>query len=136
MLRFEGKLPRKVAMGDRRNTLIALFREYKRFAYMPSTIYSAIRWLKRDLWFEWDGDSKDGWRIVKPKTKETKLYNNTAMALKRSPPSPPRILPLAKRVKHHSTTSEQSLQVLVPVGTQWQNNSCAYDTVCTALFNV
>jgi len=26
--------------------------------------------------------------------------------------------------------------VLVPIGTQWQNNSCAYDAVCMVLFNV
>ena len=27
-------------------------------------------------------------------------------------------------------------RVLVPIGTQWENNSCAYDAVCTVLFNI
>jgi hypothetical protein len=29
-----------------------------------------------------------------------------------------------------------SLQSFIPVGTQWQQNSCAYDAVCTVLFNI
>ena len=33
---------------------------------------------------------------------------------------------------HASTT----IQMNVPIGTQWQNNSCAYDAVITILFNI
>ena len=47
----------------------------------------------------------------------------------------------AKRLKiSHDTASFTNThlppKVLVPVGTQWENNSCAYDAVCTVLFNV
>jgi len=33
-------------------------------------------------------------------------------------------------------TTHLSPHVLVPIGTQWQNNSCAYDAICMVLFNV
>ena len=94
LLRFEGKLPRKVVMGDHRNTLITLFREYKGLEYMPPRIHNAIKWSKRDPWLEWDHNTKGAWHIV---GMTSKLCNEATMALKRSPPSPS--LPVAKRVK-------------------------------------
>jgi hypothetical protein len=42
-LRFNDKLPRKIAMADRRNTLISLFQEYKGKNYIPSTVHESIR---------------------------------------------------------------------------------------------
>jgi hypothetical protein len=41
-LRFEDKLSKKIAMADRRNTLIDLFQEYKGKNYIPSTTHAAI----------------------------------------------------------------------------------------------
>jgi len=52
LLWFEEKLPRKVAIADHRNPLIALFREYKGLQYMPSMIHDTLRWSKWDLWLE------------------------------------------------------------------------------------
>ena len=46
-----------------------------------------------------------------------------------------------KRVKFHhdASTGDPSatrIQLNVPLGTQWQNNSCAYDALITVLFNI
>jgi hypothetical protein len=44
-----------------------------------------------------------------------------------------------KKVKlYHDTTADPSarIQLNVPLGTQWQNNSCAYDAIITVLFNI
>ena len=41
-LHYENKLLRKIVMADRRNTLIALFREKKGSEYMPSKMHKAI----------------------------------------------------------------------------------------------
>jgi len=65
-----------------------------------------------------------------------KVSNDTETASKKSLPSPSFMLPPAKKVKHEATASKQSTQFLVPIGTQWQNNSCVYDAMCTVLFNV
>jgi len=67
-LHYEHKLLRKIAMANCRNTLIALFREKKGLQYMPSRIYKAIRWNKRDPYLK----SKEStsqvveWRFVEP----------------------------------------------------------------------
>ena len=53
MLKFEGKLPRSIAMADHRNILIDLFEKHKGENYMPSTMHKAICWSKSDLFLEW-----------------------------------------------------------------------------------
>ena len=66
---FEGKLLRNIAMANCRNTVITLFCEHKGLQYMPSTIHSALRWSKCDLYLEWEDDNLD-WRIVEAKPKK------------------------------------------------------------------
>ena len=56
---FNEKLPRKVAMGDRRNILIDKFREYKGKSYMPLNMHKAIRWSKSDPFLEWQDSGVD-----------------------------------------------------------------------------
>ena len=46
-----------------------------------------------------------------------------------------------KRLKSfHAAVSRENTHfppnVLVPIGTQWKDNSCAYDAICTVLFNI
>ena len=62
-LKFEDKLPRKITMADRRNTLIDLFREYKGKNYIPSMTHMAIRWNKTDPFLEWGATAVD-WRLL------------------------------------------------------------------------
>ena len=47
-LQFDEKLPTKIAMADRKNTLIHLFIEWKGEKYMPRTMHPAIQWSKSD----------------------------------------------------------------------------------------
>lgn len=46
--------------------------------------------------------------------------------------------PKVKKLKFKHLASDLSdvVQLSVPLGIRWQNNSCAYDTVFTVLFNV
>jgi uncharacterized protein DUF6570/helitron helicase-like protein/PIF1-like helicase len=43
-----------------------------------------------------------------------------------------------KKVKfcHNATDTSRSVQLNNPLGTQWHNNSCAYDAIITVLFNI
>ncbi|KAF8225484.1 hypothetical protein L208DRAFT_1306173 [Tricholoma matsutake] len=150
---FEGKLLRNVAMANRRNMVITPFCEHKGLQYMPSTIHSALRWSKHDPYLEWEGDNLD-WQIVeaKPKKKyqakqqpESSYTKKIELAhvLKKTP-SLDLCQPhcLKKRRLNSDAGLAQNVQLsvsvhaLVPIGTQWQNNSCAYDAICTILFNV
>ncbi|KAF8811285.1 hypothetical protein BYT27DRAFT_7030136, partial [Phlegmacium glaucopus] len=51
-LQFNNKLPTRVAMADRRNTLIDHFRKWKGEKYIPSAMHPAIRWSKTDPFLE------------------------------------------------------------------------------------
>ena len=167
-LHYKNKLPRKIVMADHRNTLIALFRERKGSAYMPSKMHKAIRWNKHNPYLE----SKEStgqeveWRIVESvsakkiqpapegstnnnkchlpiKGSALKEQDQSARGLKRVGPTNAN-LPNAcfKRFKSsHNVVSDAndthfSPCVLVPIGTQWQNNSCVYDAICMVPFNI
>ena len=172
-LQFDDKLPTRIAMADRRNTLIKLFIEWKGEKYMPSKIHPAIRWCKTDPFLE-SQDSVD-WRVV-----DSKMHSDTVNNLKSTtgsvvPKNPSKdgesepekpvldshvngvpytselkrkrdsIVPTkkthgigSKKVKfnHNTTDTSASVQLNIPLGTQWQNNSCAYDAIITILFNM
>ena len=148
-LHYENKLPRKIAMAHRRNSLIALFREKKGLQYMPSKMHKALRWNKRDPYLESEESTgQDGeWRIVAPisdrKLHSTPNENHEVLrGLKREGPSDTK-LPEAQAKKQKSSHNAISHvnnhlppRVFVPIGTRWQNNSCAYDAICTVLFNI
>lgn len=184
-LRFEDKLPTKVAMADRRNILIDLFREYKGKNYIPSTTHVAIRWSKTDPFLEWPHATESDWRLISSSTKTTiargsrtqaVLVPESAPASPAAPKTPQSAVPgptiphcprlnlkrkrsyeipagtspkpklNLKKARFHDALatdpfSEPELrltttQTNVPVGTQWHNNSCAYDAVITILFNI
>ena len=156
MLIFNEKLPRKVAMGDRRNILIDQFREYKGKSYIPSTVHRAIRWSKTDPFLEWQ-ESVD-WRVIDSKTKG--VSGNLPTHTNEKLPSTPDVVrlqgivspvkrklsyiipaekkPRIKKVKFCHLTNDPSepIGLNIPLGTRWQNNSCAYDAVITLLFNI
>jgi Helitron helicase-like domain at N-terminus/PIF1-like helicase len=170
---FNEKLPRKVAMGDRRNILIDQFREYKGKSYIPSTMHQAIRWSKSDPFLEWQ-ECVD-WRIINSKTDRVQVSANlnlpvpllhtssTNKTLLRVPPSTPDVIsrlqgnvsPVKRKISYaistekkrrikkikfsHLTASDDPSKLIrlnIPLGTRWQNNSCAYDAVITLLFNI
>ena len=53
-------------MADRRNTLIAIFREYKGLHYMPSNLHVALRWNERDPYLEYNDREYISWQIMEP----------------------------------------------------------------------
>ena len=65
-LHYGNKLSRKIAMADRRNTLIALFREKKGLQYMLSKMHKAIRWNMHNPYLESEEATSQGveWRLV------------------------------------------------------------------------
>ena len=74
-LQFDDKLPTKVAMADRRNSLIKLFTEWKGEKYMPSKMHPAIRWSKTDPFL--DSQESVSWQIVDSKV-DTVKYTSTS----------------------------------------------------------
>ena len=173
-LQFNDKLPTKIAMADRRNTLIKHFIEWKGEKYMPSKIHPAIRWCKSDPFLEsQDTMTSIHWRVIDSKVdttistvKSSSVPNITfkleeseekmlpvdsdvngaghtqaqASRLKRKGDNiiPTKKTQSIKKVKfcHNATDTSASVQLNIPLGTQWQNNSCAYDAIITILFNM
>ena len=148
-LHYENKLPRKIAMAHRRNSLIALFREKKGLQYMPSRMHKALKWNKRDPYLDSEESTRQDveWRIVGP-VSDKKIHtapnenHEILKGSKREGPSDTK-LPEAYTKRHKSShntilhgNTHLPPKVLVPIGTRWQNNSCAYDAICTVLFNI
>ena len=165
-LKFNDKLPINIAMSDRRNILIDLFCKWKGENYIPSTVHSAIRWSKADPFLESQDNVNCQWRIIDSKVDKVKTSSVTVTKKIMTYSTPkivdhmiaPVVTPgldgttqakrkrinfvsqnKVKKVKFfHDTTADPSapIQINVPLGTQWQNNSCAYDAIITVLFNM
>ena len=164
-LRFEDRIPRSIIMADRRNTLIDLFRAHKGKNYMPSKMHKAIRWSASDPFLEWKeyGDWRIVQKqnhpntgttsvntmstVTQPLSPSTPLQNAplqfNALAVKRKISQleviPKNKQPIIKKIKYHHDTSGSTDPVLnldLPLGTSWSNNSCAYDAVFVVLFNI
>ncbi|KAH9969213.1 hypothetical protein BGW80DRAFT_1117131, partial [Lactifluus volemus] len=147
-LRFEDRLPMEVAMADHRNSIIAMFRKNRGLHYMPSHLHKSLRWNKRDpftVGTESMGDDFQ-WRLVdavrlkkKLCASEVDMSNNSerqlvAKEITQTDNISSSELHLSKNISDEVT--HLSPDVLIPVGTQWETNSCAYDTIITILFNV
>ncbi|KAF8224927.1 hypothetical protein L208DRAFT_1308350, partial [Tricholoma matsutake] len=159
-LLFEGKLPVQVAVGDRRNTMIDSFRRYKGMTCMPAAMHRSICWSKSDPFLEskdflWYGSRDPAKQVsvdfevskssldtaLSPCTpKKSSLVDKPVLALKRKhsyiPSADVDTRPLKKLKFDHVASTSRGLHVNVPVGTQWHNNSCAYDATVTTLFNI
>jgi hypothetical protein len=158
-LQFNDKLPTKIAMADRRNDLIDLFRKWKGETYIPSAMHPAIRWSKTDSFLECQ-DSVD-WRVIDSKADNVKnssasVPNITSETIPITPGSGSNgthVMSELKRKRIYVVSSKEKqmtkkvkfcnradlsapTRLDVPLGTQWQNNSCAYDAVITILFNM
>ncbi|KAF8220909.1 hypothetical protein L208DRAFT_1128840, partial [Tricholoma matsutake] len=150
-LRFVGKLPRKIAMADRRNNLIALFQEHRGLSYVPSTMHKAIQWSKNDPFLKWE-DLNIEWRIVDKKPELQVTEDATPKNLHGNSLQVPQSLPKKRkrsdtfkgpiqrlklvRVESVLGGSGNNHQINIPFGTQWKQNSCAYNSVITVLFNL
>ena len=129
-----------------------MFRQHKGLDFIPSTMPDAIKWCKNDPYLEWKHNDID-WAIIK--AAEQKTVNG----LKRKAPYSEHVdSPALKHIQPTSLNSSSTLQLnnrkltkkeqvpviqaphstdnWRPLGTIWQNNSCAYDAVITILFNI
>jgi hypothetical protein len=158
-LRYEGKLPITV-VGDRRHTLLYSFRSCKGENYVPANVHKAIRWTRNDP-FPLDavddkensslnlvsntqkgctGSTKVGSTatsssaITLVTSKITSLVNKVKRKLDNDTSDS---TPRTKRVKfHHQTEDNEDVAALMPPGTTWSNNSCAYDATIVILHSI
>ncbi|KAF8874671.1 hypothetical protein BD779DRAFT_1407399, partial [Infundibulicybe gibba] len=119
-LTYEGNLHPSVT-GDRRNTLIYTYRLLKGESYFPAIIHDALKWSKSDPYLGADLAPIPS-RIPKRRGSESAGQNKHSKRIKPGPAF--QIKP--REIAQHS----------IPVGTQWEANSCAYDAVVTILYNV
>jgi hypothetical protein len=75
-MRFEGKLPWKVAMADHRSSMVALYHEHKGLSYMPSEMHKALKWSKHDLYLKSD-ESELQWQILDKSKKKMHLTSQS-----------------------------------------------------------
>ncbi|KAF8225702.1 hypothetical protein L208DRAFT_1504476 [Tricholoma matsutake] len=139
-LQFMGKLPRKVTMADQRNQLIVLFREYKGTNYIPSTMHKAIKWSKTVPFpsIRRGPNKLHSRKISTPKNQHTISPKDLAPRKRKMLGTFCCPMPKLKMIKLESTSMDDAEphSVNIPIGMQWQNNSCAYDAIFTILFNV
>ena len=159
--RYMGKLQDTV-YGPSRNTLIAAFRERKGAQYVPMQVHRAIRWSKRDPLLEsdvYDLSKMDIKSTVttaglpvsavpsldRQITADTKKRrrSSSGTVLKTHPPTLAASRRPIKKIKHLEDESASLAGhnyahrvCYPPIGMVWSQNSCAYDSIFTILFNI
>jgi hypothetical protein len=151
-MRYEGKLPAKMAMANRRNTLIEMFRQHKGLDFIPHTVPDTLKWSKNDPYLEWKHNDID-WAIIKAAEQKTvdslnrkapysEHVDSPALkciqptSLNSSSTHPLNDGKLTKKEQVPVSQAPHFTDTWQPLGTIWQNNSCAYDAVITILFNI
>ena len=136
-LQYEGKLSHRV-VGDRRQLLIEAYREWKGDNYVPASVHKAIRWGKANPFQLDEQKGVIGWYIVKKPTDANKLTTDNQTSsrhLKRQLHHEKQVdtIVLRKKIKSHSHNSDspEGPELIIPQGTQWSDNSCAYDCFVT-----
>jgi len=163
MLRYEEKLPLTFDATRTRNSLIELYRYFKGSEYIPENLHTCLKWSTKDPFLQptndnvkWsdnptneqhtseqrvqkraieDGDSNDR-TIKRPKLNKTdnkseyKTMLDEELTQKQC-----RSRGKEMRSKFQSTTIEHKIET-EPIGSHWNDNSCAYDAVITALYNL
>ncbi|KAF8874022.1 hypothetical protein BD779DRAFT_1428885, partial [Infundibulicybe gibba] len=160
-LRYQSKLPPGIE-GDCRNTIIHAFRECKGDGYVPPNVHRAIRWSKSDPFLESAVDNFE-WQVLHdaaPKN-TSKLVTNFVLvevkamgaqavgiqATKRKATSGTMTLgetgfiqkddiKKVKFIHEIAAVRTTSIALNIPRGTQWSNNSCAYDCIVSILYDV
>ncbi|KAF9489628.1 hypothetical protein BDN71DRAFT_1401316, partial [Pleurotus eryngii] len=127
-LQFESKLPSAV-VGDTRRTLIQSFRKHKSDSYIPHHMHAAIRWNKKQPYTEPDFNDMD-WSVIPNQQVNRFLPTDYVHGMNEK----------AEKWKNPSSSDTNgdatSIDQFIPVGCEWNDNSCAYDTVITLLYNM
>lgn len=161
-LMYEGHLS-KTVVGDRRNSLIKSFRDYKGENYIPPHVHGAIRWGKSDPFLDWGPEV--AWSLLDSADLKRPSVELKSLTLTCSPFIPAQGSVPTSNVVHDSVQKRRlsgpdeyaphqsskkckldyilnpsspslSAQHIVPTGSQWRSNSCAYDAVLSLLFNL
>jgi hypothetical protein len=141
-LRYIGKLPESV-QGNRRNALIHTFRQYKGLTYVPDSVHPSIRWNKNDPMLDPIADDMPWTLAPKATGSMIKQEADTGRGDQGNSPETPisnkkrkNINPLnehktkVRKTQINTNTEEQvSIDTLIPCGTIWHQNSCAYDAI-------
>ena len=144
-LRFVGKLPDTV-VGERRNTLLHSFRSLKGDSYVPASVHKSIRWSKTDPLVLTSGKDDISWHILTKSDKKSSvaavkssfvLAQGSSPAITKRKISSSSVAPRRKKQKtSHDNSDFTSGSLIIPKGTCWSNNSCAYDPTVTILYNI
>jgi hypothetical protein len=148
-LRYLGKLPSSVN-GDRRNELIHTFRLHKGINYVPRAVHHSIKWSKKDPMLDPIADNLP-WEIVKTesainKTSKTEILKNLPVTPLKSSKRKEITPEKEHRIKINKTNLKDEtdvtgvnmidVQSLMPRGTIWSQNSCAYDAVLCIMHSI
>ena len=139
-LRYVGKLHNSV-QGDRRNALIHTFRLHKGLSYIPSNVHHSIKWNKKDPMLDpivddipWEIVTKSNMASKSKIQEKPPLEPSTPLVKTKRKDITPQKVYKEKISKTHTTSSKINLndanidvESLVPSGTAWHQNSCAYD---------
>ncbi|TDL13420.1 hypothetical protein BD410DRAFT_735422, partial [Rickenella mellea] len=159
-LRYEGQLPEYI-QGDKRNTLIKKFQEWKGKDYVPENVHPTIRWSSESPFeiFEDDQDdviesNKSNKLDSNPRpTKKIKLTKHSEAASQKKNESSKKRRPVEvddnidhdrpyKQIKFASPVSDRTEDDsdirIEPIGFTWdsKNYSCSYDALFTILYNI
>ncbi|KAG6834237.1 hypothetical protein H0H93_011007, partial [Arthromyces matolae] len=143
-LRYLGKLPENMYDAPRRCDLIAAFRETQSTAYTPPHLHRALKWTPRDPYVV-ESEVEHEWRILGPEsTKPTNPEAKDAVALGTECNLPSQSLkrkcssPQNRVDSKNAFTDEAFTETFTqaPVGPKWANNSCAYDSVLSIIYNM
>ena len=140
-LRYISKLPDSV-QGETRNTLIHTFRQYNGLTYVPAAAHPSIRWNDKNPMLDPIADNIP-WTIIgksnKSLTKQDAEYHSLDIPiinLKRKEQPQTKEGHKTKMIKtqpfpNNETSNEYTFhaQSLIPSGTIWHQNSCAYDAI-------
>jgi hypothetical protein len=147
-LRYQGKLPASI-IGDQRHIMISKFRDWKGQDYVPAHVHKSIRWGKHSPFHVDIDQSAPSWQIL------SKNITNSQSGVQPAHDSGTQLLnpskrkhdlesnnmpstthPVKKLKSHHTSMDMQLINMPMPLGTMWQDNSCAYDSVVTLLYFV
>ncbi|KAF8871881.1 hypothetical protein BD779DRAFT_1453404, partial [Infundibulicybe gibba] len=129
-LTYDGLLPQSV-QGDRRNLLIASYREVKGESYIPPFAHSAIHWSKIDPYVVVNIDTGMLEPTISNLPDKASALATLSQNELRAMNGPTELGRPTKRVVSASASRGNE-----PRGTQWKDNSCAYDVIVTIFYNV
>jgi hypothetical protein len=146
-LHFKGNLPETI-QGDRCNTLIHNFRQYKGMSYVPASVHLSIRWNKRNPMLDPIADDIT-WSIIGNSSQDVTRQEDGTDAKCDSPDTPKKTMKrkeitpqkdhkakMSKTGSHPSTNRNEpniDIQSLMPCGIVWHQNSCAYDAIISVM---